>query len=431
MRIFLSFLFSVVCCFSYAQTDFNLELVSEVVFDEDGNDIWGYVAPDSTEYAIVGSRTATRIYSLADPANPFLVESIPGPGSTWRDMKVWNDHIYVTTDERETTEGLVIIDMSDAPNTVTHSKWQPFIDYISPSNDTIQGQLATCHNIYIDENGVGYLAGCGGVGRGGVIMIDLTQDPKEPVLLGIENVDYAHDAYVRGDTLYASEINTPGHLSIYDVSDKGNPVQLATEETSFSFCHNTWISDDGKYAFTTDELPNAFVDSYDISDMDNIRRLDRFQPAETAGRGVIPHNTHYKDGYLITSWYTDGIVITDVSNPDIMVKVGGYDSYLGPDGDFNGCWGAYPWLPSGLILASNLNGPGQGGSLLVLQPNYQRASYLRGTVTDLNSGNPVNGVTVAINNSTAQERFTDPLGKYGTGLAEEGTFEVLFTHPDF
>jgi choice-of-anchor B domain-containing protein len=415
----------------YAQQNFNLELVSEVVFDEAGNDIWGYVAPDSTEYAIVGSRTASRIYSLEDPANPVLVASIPGPPSTWRDFKSWNDHIYVTTDQGGTTEGLVIIDMTEAPNNITSTNWQPFINHTNGDGETISGQLNTCHNIYIDENGFAYLAGCGGVGRGGVIILDLNQDPKMPVVVGIEDTDYAHDVFVRGDTLYASEINVPGHLSIYDISDRLNIVQLSTTETSSSFCHNTWISDDGNFAFTTDERPNAFVDAYDISDMDNVVRVDQFQPAETAGNGVIPHNTHYMDGYLITSWYTDGLVITDVSNPDIMINVGQYDTWVGPDGNFNGCWGAYPWLPSGLILASNVSGINQGGSLLVFQPTYERGCYLRGQATDSNTGAPISNVEVVINSVELNQESTDANGEYGTGVATSGTFDVTFNHPDY
>ncbi len=416
----------------FAQENFNLELVSNVDFiqgnaSDEGNDIWGYVDGNNIEYAIIGSELGTRIYSLEDPANPIERAYLEGPSSVWRDYKDANDHIYVTTDQGGTTEGLLIIDMTMAPETITSTNWQPFIDFTDANGNNVSGQLNTCHNIYIDENGIGYLAGCGGVGNAGVIMLDLNTDPKEPIVIGIEDEFYAHDAYVRGDTLYASEISAnPGQLSIYDVSDKSNPISMASQVTSFSFCHNTWISDDGKFAFTTDERANANVDSYDISDLSAIKRLDTYHPAETAGLGVIPHNTHYKDGFLITSWYTDGIVVTDVHEPDIMVKVGAYDTYLGPDGGFFGCWGAYPWLPSGNILASD-----RQSGLYVLKPDYIRATYLRGLVTDLADSMPITEVTVEIQASQLNARNTQNDGRYGVGIAEAGTYDVTFNHPDY
>jgi len=412
----------------FAQENFNLELIANVNPGETGNDVWGYVDEVSgLEYAIMGFQESTRVYSLEDPTNPIERAVIPGPSSTWRDMKDHDDHIYVTTDQGGTTEGLVIIDMTMAPETITFSKWQPFIDFTDANGNNITGQLNTCHNIYIDENGIGYLAGCGGVGVAGVIMLDLNQDPKEPVVIGIENEFYSHDVFVRGDTLYSSEISAnPGQLSIYDISDKTNPISLSNTVTSFSFCHNTWISDDGNYAFTTDERANANVDSYDISDLSAIERLDTYHPAETAGQGVIPHNTHYKDGFLITSWYTDGVVITDVHEPDIMVKVGGYDTFLGANGGFNGCWGAYPWLPSGHILASD-----RQTGLYVLMPEYIRATYLRGIVTDKANGMPISEVTVELQATQINARDTKNDGRYGVGIADAGTYDVTFNHPDY
>ena len=55
---------------TYGQDILNLDLLSNVQFGEDGNDIWGFVDENGTEYAVMGTRTATRIYSLEDPTNP-------------------------------------------------------------------------------------------------------------------------------------------------------------------------------------------------------------------------------------------------------------------------------------------------------------------------------------------------------------------------
>ena len=40
--------------FSFAQPNLNMSLVGQLDYDATLNDIWGYTAPDSTEYALVG-----------------------------------------------------------------------------------------------------------------------------------------------------------------------------------------------------------------------------------------------------------------------------------------------------------------------------------------------------------------------------------------
>lgn len=94
-------------------------------------------------------------------------------------------------------------------------------------------------------------------------MFDLNVNPDSPEYKGIADQTYSHDAFTRGDTLYASEINI-GKLTIYDVSDKANPKVLGTQATSRDFTHNAWPSDDGKYVFTNNEKAGAYVDAYDI-----------------------------------------------------------------------------------------------------------------------------------------------------------------------
>lgn len=419
-NIIICFFLSVSYCLQ-AQPDFNLELISNVEIGEAVNDIWGYVAEDGTEYAIVGSVRNTTIFSLADLENPQQIAQIEGSNSTWRDIKSWDDHVYVVADAGN--DGLLIIDMSQAPDTVTHKFWQPILE-IAP--DT--AQLDRCHNLYIDENGFAYLAGCRAISdrdSRGAIIFDLKEDPKEPVYVGAETRAYAHDLYVRDNIMYASEIYN-GEIALYDVTDKADPILLGTAPTSTNFTHNAWIDDSGQYVFTTDERANAFVDAFDISDPSDIKLLDKFQPVETANRGVIPHNTHYHNGFLVTSWYTDGVVLTDVHRPENMVKVGSYDTFQGPDGGFSGCWGAYPFLPSGVVLASD-----RSTGLYVLNPTYTRACYLEGNITDANTGNPVNGAEVVIESGQANLDMSDAKGNYKTGQAESGNFNVLFTHPDY
>ena len=144
-----------------------------------------------------------------------------------------------------------------------------------------------------------------------------------------------------------------GHMSIWDVSDKANPVILGQQVTPGNFSHNLWMSDDGDYIYTTDEITNGFIGEFDISDPTNIVELDRIQ--SSPGMDVIPHNSHFIDDYIVTSYYRDGVTVHDVANKGNMVEVGNFDTSPSFSGDgFNGCWGVYPWLPSGNIITSDI-----------------------------------------------------------------------------
>ncbi|MDF1695015.1 MAG: choice-of-anchor B family protein [Saprospiraceae bacterium] len=419
--------FSFISLIGFSQEDFNLELISNVSVGERGNDVWGYVDSTGTEYAIMGSQTKTTIWSLEDPANPIVRAEINGPSGTWRDIKSYEDHLYVTSDQG--SAGLLIIDMSGAPETITSQYWKP-LD-LEVSGDIYE--LTKCHNLYIDtEQGFCYLAGCGDVGREGVLILDLKQDKKVPVLVGAMDNNYSHDVFVKDDKMYTSDIFL-GTFGVYDITDKSNPVLLGSAETSRRFTHNAWLSDDGNYLFTTDERANAWVDAFDISDLENIEFLDRYRPLETEGNGVIPHNTHYHKGFLVTSWYTDGVVVIDATKPDNLVKVASYDTELVIPNDFEGCWGAYPFLPSGLVLAGDRN-----HGLFVLQPKtqnndlgYQRACYLEGTVTDKNTGAAIPNARIEILSDNPNESSTQLSGKYKTGQVTPGEFMVEFSHPNY
>ena len=394
----------------------NVSLVGSLQYNEDANDIWGYTDPTGTEYAIIGLRNGTSIVSLANPSNPVQVAYVAGANSTWRDIKTWGTYAYVTTDVG--TDGLTVIDLSNLPNSVTSTNWQPTL--------TVNGQTGTlnkAHNIWIDENGYAYISGAN-LGVGGVMIVDVHTTPGSPVYVGATPNNYSHDCYARGDTLYTADIYA-GAFTIYDVSNKANPVFLGSQQTDFSFAHNVWLSDDGNVLFTTDEKPNAPVGAYDVSDPSNIIELDLFKPLQTLGQGVIPHNTHVWDDYLIVSYYTDGLILVDASRPTNLIEVGNFDTYFTSSGGFNGSWGAYPYLPSGKILVSDIN-----SGLYVFQPNYVRACWLEGNVTDAVTSNPINNVNISITGTLANDD-SDISGNYETGLATAGTYTVTATAPGY
>ncbi|MFT7345186.1 MAG: hypothetical protein ACI9XP_001780, partial [Lentimonas sp.] len=234
--------------------------------------------------------------------------------------------------------------------------------------------------------------------------------------VGVFDNWYVHDGVVYDSIMYSAHVSN-GFFSVVDIKDKSNPIVLGTKSTPNNFAHNIWVSDDRKVVFTTDEKKNAFITSYDVSDPSNIVELDRIQ--SNPGSQVIPHNAHVLGNYVVTSYYRDGVTIHDATRPGNMVEVGNYDSSpLSGDG-FNGCWGAYPYLPSGNILISDIE-----SGLHVLAPTYVRAGYVEGTVTDAVSGNPIFGASVKIQSINISES-TRTNGVYGLGTLEEGNFAMV------
>ncbi len=394
-----------------AQDSLQISLIDQVDFPTTGNDLWGYVDADGREYIIAGNRQDTRIYTADDTLS--LIKTIPGARSVWRDYKVYGDHVYVTADQGN--DGVIIIDMSMAPDSISYHHWTDTV-YTTLDTTTIQ----RCHNIWIDTTiGHGYLAGCNN-GYGGVITLDLTIDPSAPEIIGVQDREYAHDVFARDGKMYTSEIYG-GFLGIYDITTPADPIFLTKFTTSTFFTHNAWLSDDGDYVFTTDEKGGGYVDAYDIRDLDNILRVGSYRPSGSVS--VLPHNVHYHDGYLVTSWYTEGVIVLDAARPHNLIKVGQYDT--NPQ-NANGNWGAYPYLPSGRLALTDMD-----NGLFLTAPSYQRAAYLEGKILDALDDSPINNAQVIILNSEAVTRSSNASGDYATGVARSATYRVEVSQANY
>ena len=413
---------SVIC-----QSNYNLSLLGTYDnYNSEGNDIWGWVAPDGSEYALVGLNDGFSVVNVTNPSNPVEEFFINDLNSTWRDVKTWGHYAYVTT---EADAGLLIVDLSDMTgNTYYH---RTLFSAATTGADT---EFTAAHNIYIDENGVAYIFGAssntGSSPSDGVIFLDVDTDPINPLFLGEWDDFYVHDGMARGDTMYVGCIYE-GDLYVVDVSNKSNPVNLGNVGTPSDFTHNAWVSDNGNYIFTTDEVSDAYIGSYDISNLNNIQEIDRIQ--SNPGSNSIPHNTHVDGNFIITSYYRDGTVVHDITNPNNLVEVAHFDSSpLSGDG-FDGCWGTYPFLPSGNIISSDINsGNNNNGRLLIYSRDFLQACYLEGTVSDISNSNPITNATIEIVNSTLTiQTTTDLSGNYMTGIANSSSYDVIFSAPGY
>jgi len=416
-------LLTIVAISASLSAQLNATLRSSLDYDPAVNDVWGYVAPDGTEYAIVGLQDGISFVSLADPDNAVEVARIEGDNSNWRDMKTFGEYAYSVADQGD--EGITAFDLRFLPDSVPFNRTQYDIPGYQPT-------FIRAHNLYIDTDigriytsGGERFANGAGVNRGGILMFDINDNPMSPDYVGKGPEVYSHDVYVHNDTMYTSEIYL-GELGIYDVSDLDNIRKLGQTRTPFAFTHNAWTTDDGQTVFTTDERENASVAAYDISDKKDIRELFQFRPLYSLNTETIPHNVHVIDDYLSISYYTDGLVVADASKPDNIIEVANWDTWSGSPGGFNGNWGAYPFLPSGLTLASD-----RSTGLYVVEVDYKRAARLEGFITDAFDGNPINNVSVHIEADQVNGVVTNATGNYKTGLANAGTYTVTFTADNY
>ncbi|MBK8561865.1 MAG: choice-of-anchor B family protein [Saprospiraceae bacterium] len=395
-----------------ASAQLNMSLTDQIAYPQGTSSLWGYIDPeDGTEYAAVGTRTGVSIVDLTDPNNVVEIAFKPdaiNSNSSWREVKSYGHYIYSVT---EAGGGLQVINMTD-PNNVTSTNWAPNIPGV--------GVLNKIHSITVDEFGYLYLNGAS-INSGGPLIIDVSADNGNPVYVGKLPPIYCHDSYARNNILYTSDIYA-GNFKVYDISNKQNPILLATQQTPFNFTHNTWLNDAGDVIFTTDEKQFAPVAAYDISDLNNIVELDRFRHLPGIANGNIPHNVHVWNDWVLTAYYTEGTIVIDGSRPENLIEVGYFDSFVSQTAGFAGVWGVYPYFPSGICIASDMT-----HGLLVYDINYVRACWLEGKVTNAITGANVSGASVSIASTQANEATSNLQGNYKTGQAIPGVFNVTVT----
>lgn len=404
--------------------NFNLTLESTVNFPGQSlANVWGYSA-GGQHYALVGAQNGMVVINITSPSSPVPVDTIPGPSNLWKEIKTYGNYAYVVS---EGGSGIQVVNLSTLPaGNLAYQSVFPNIPGV--------GTVNSAHALQVDESaGFLYIYGAkitGGTLIGYPLCFNLNGSTS-----GVPNAwspqyvgrfiapgfnTYVHDGYANGNMLYGSHIYA-GKFAIVNMTNKAAPVLLGSQNTPNNFTHNTWL--EGTTLFTTDETNNSYLASYDVSDPTDIKELDRLQV--TPGSGSIVHNTYTKNGYAITSWYKDGVVIADVSRPGNMVVTGRYDTYpAGGGGGFEGCWGVYPYFTnSDIIIASNLgtNTNPYNGQLYILTPTYTRGCHLEGVVRDASNNAPLSGATVQLlssgvaNETSAPQTGIYKMARYGGG----------------
>lgn len=347
-----------------------------------GNDIWGhYDLNDGREYAIMGLRNGTVVVDVTLADQPRVVSRIPGQDTTWRDIKVlqqfslsegvWKSYAYVTADNAEV--GLQIIDLNELPVRATLA-------------NTDMTDISA-HNVYLSN--VDYSTGvplpglkpflhlAGSNNNGGAFNTYVLTNPvdPEPVYRNASNsrANYSHDVasmVVYDERKDSQCVNASDYCDIlfdfnendvrlWDKTDNRTPVELSrTSYPQASYVHSGWWSEDKLVMSVHDELDeqvygiNTTLRFFDVSDFTRPVLLSTF----TGPTRAIDHNGFVRGNRYYMSNYERGLTILDITNPAAPAEAGFFDTYPISDRPaFNGAWGTYPFLPSGLVLISDIN----------------------------------------------------------------------------
>ena len=346
-----------------------------------GNDLWGWTDPvDSRDYALIGRSNGLAFVDVSDPTAPVYVGNLPTHtgNSTWRDVKVYADHAFVVADFNG-AHGMQVFDLAQLRGVVS-----PPATFAETAHYSGFGRA---HNVVINEaSGYAYAVGSDTC-SGGLHMIDIST-PTSPTSAGCFSSDgYTHDAqcviYNGPDTEHVgSEIcvnSNEDSVTIVDVTDKANPVQLSrTEYSNSGYTHQGSLTEDHRYFVHDDELDevdfghNTRTYTWDVADLD-APVLAGFWDA--AGQ-AIDHNQYVKGRFTYQANYKRGLRVLEMVDPTTggMREHAYFDTYPAEDDlGFSGAWSVYPFFGSGIVLVSDIS-----RGLFILRPEMPEPIFKDG-----------------------------------------------------
>lgn len=330
------------------------------------NDNWGWTdATTGREYALVGRNDGTSFIDITDPTRPILVGDLPKTPNTprsqlWRDIKTFKDHAFIVADGAG-AHGMQVFDLTrlrdvrDPPVV-----FEPDLLYRGDGNNVVE----STHNVIInEETGFAYLTsrGCAGLH-----MIDIN-DPLDPTFVGCSEPGGTHDAQCvlyRGphEEYRDREIclrMSGDRFQISDVTDKANPVELATAtHPNPTYMHQGWLTEDHRYFIMDDEsdviagnVETTRTLIWDLADLEDPVLAREFFGSLPASA----HNLYVMGDFTYQANYKYGLHILDTSDPLNPVEVGMFDTAPYGDGPgFGGAWSTYPFFDSGAILVTSM-----------------------------------------------------------------------------
>lgn len=368
-----------------------LELTGDQARGVVTNDNWGWEDPETGKlYALVGMTDRASFVDITDVTNPIVVGTLPmtegANGSAWRDLKTYDDHVYIVSDGAG-PHGMQVFDL-------TRLREFDGGDPIVFDADVLYDQIASAHNIVINEDsGFAYIVGASGGGEtcgGGLHMIDI-RTPKSPTFAGCfadpqtgrASTGYSHDAqcvnYRGPDADYAgAEICLGANetaISIADVTDKANPVAVSRAAyPSVGYSHQGWLTEDHRYFYLNDELDEiqgverTRTMIWDLADLDDPQLVAEHMGTQESS----DHNLYIVGNLMYQSNYRSGLRILDISQPEAPTEVAYFDTVAYGDNSagMGGSWSNYPFFDNGVVIVTS----GQEGLFLV-RPTVRRTVF--------------------------------------------------------
>ena len=318
--------------------------------------VWGYYDPvKKKEYAIVGGSAGTYFIEVTDPYHPIVRDYVAGrrDSCVWREYKNYGQYLYMVSDDSK-PNSIQIADMSYLPDSV----------HVVYDSDTI---FVRAHTVFVDGDKL-YLGGPTNDTTLYPMAVFSLVNPMVPVLLRTLDQDYpypffpvwyVHDMFVRNDTIYASCGNEGLYIFKFNSNNTFTALQSLTSYPGQGYNHSSTLTPDGKTLVFCDEYPpNLPVKTLDVSDLNNLTILKTFKSNE----GATGHNPYiYGNNRVVISYYQDGVQIFNISDPNNPIRTGYFDTRPEyglnngyPSPTYQGCWGAYPYLPSGTLLAMDM-----------------------------------------------------------------------------
>ena len=342
------------------------------------NDIWGWTDPQTKkEWAIVGRRDGTTFVDITNPSRPLAVADLPltegARPNSWRDMKVYKDHVYIVADGAG-QHGMQVFDLTRLRGLKPQASGLPQkVEF-----DAIYTNIASAHNIVInEESGFAYPVGASGGGTtcgGGLHMVDI-REPKQPTFVGCfsdsstgrAGTGYSHDAqcvtYKGPDKRYRNhEIcvgSNENSISIADVTDKQNPKALSRATyPRVAYAHQGWFTEDHKYFYLDDEgdegqgVPKTRTMIWDLTDLENPKLAKEHMGVESTS----DHNLYIKGDLMYQANYRSGLRVLSIRDPLNPKEVAFFDTapYTPNTPGFNGAWSVYPYFRSGIIVVNSI-----------------------------------------------------------------------------
>lgn len=312
---------------------------------------WGWVDPaNNREYGIIGSTTGTYIIEVSNPTVPVERDYVPGKSSAriWHEYKTYENYLYTIADGGGNT--FQISDLSYLPDSV---------HLLHDSTNIFE----SAHTLFIDGRHL-YVGSVSYANHNFSAMnVYSLDDPENPLLLRELGQDYpfinhVHDMYVVHDTIFASCGNQGLYIFKYDeVSNQFVQLGSLTTYPDQGYNHSSFLSTDHTTLYMCDEVPVGMaVKVVDVTDLLAPTVVDTFY----SNTGATPHNPYVIGDLLVMAYYQDGVFTYDISTPSSPVYNGYFDTHpqnpagTYPPSPYQGCWSAFTDLPSGVLLASDM-----------------------------------------------------------------------------